>query len=128
MFRSSILLRALLPSRMAVRAVSWRRWMSAGPATNAPATKISELRLPPACIKALSQSGITELTPIQDATMEHLRLGEDVIARAKTGSGKTLAFLLPMLEKLTAQAVKRAPGKAAAIIIGECGWCVDWTL
>ena len=40
--------------------------------------------------------------------------GHDLVITAQTGTGKTLAFLLPMLEKLTAQG--NVPGVSALIL------------
>ncbi len=130
-FRSSLLQRALLPLRASARGLLWQRHFTSPAESLAAgakpgALKLNDLRLAPACIEALSRTGVTELMPIQEATLQHLRNGQDIIARAKTGSGKTLAFLLPMLEKLTDKTTKRVPGKAAAIIIGECRWRADW--
>lgn len=40
------------------------------------------------------------MTPIQNATFNHIFNGKNVIARDKTGSGKTFAFAIPIIEKL----------------------------
>lgn len=52
--------------------------------------------------KAVSQSGYTEPTAIQTATIETVLLGKDLMATAQTGTGKTAAFTLPILHKLDA--------------------------
>ena len=48
---------------------------------------------------AIAEMGITDPTPIQEATIPPLQAGRDVIGQARTGSGKTLAFTIPMIER-----------------------------
>ncbi|MBZ9716109.1 DEAD/DEAH box helicase [Deinococcus multiflagellatus] len=50
----------------------------------------------------LAERGITEASPIQEASLPHTLQGRDLIGRARTGTGKTLAFALPILSKLEA--------------------------
>ncbi|GAC1333436.1 MAG: hypothetical protein NVSMB22_25650 [Chloroflexota bacterium] len=40
---------------------------------------------------------VIEPTPIQEATIQTLIAGHDVVGQARTGSGKTLAFTIPLL-------------------------------
>jgi superfamily II DNA/RNA helicase len=53
-------------------------------------------------LRAVSDSGYTEPTPIQAAAIPHVLAGRDVIGVAQTGTGKTASFVLPMLHKLAA--------------------------
>jgi len=53
-------------------------------------------------------------TPVQAAAIPQALEGKDVIATAQTGTGKTLAFLIPVMEKLSAQ---RAAGVAALVLV-----------
>lgn len=52
-------------------------------------------------VEALETVGIKEPTEIQNACIEPILAGRDVIASAKTGSGKTAAFALPILQQLS---------------------------
>ncbi len=52
--------------------------------------------------QTLSHLGFTHPSPIQDQAIEPALAGRDVIGLANTGTGKTAAFLLPTIEKLSA--------------------------
>ncbi|MCU0973679.1 MAG: DEAD/DEAH box helicase, partial [Burkholderiales bacterium] len=62
------------------------------------------LGLCPELLRALSDEGYTEPTPIQQKGIPVVLAGEDVMAAAQTGTGKTAAFMLPILERLQPQA------------------------
>ena len=62
----------------------------------------------------LAQFNFTTPTPVQASAIPPALEGKDVLATAQTGTGKTLAFLLPMIERLAAQAADR---KVAALIL-----------
>ena len=51
-------------------------------------------------LKAISEAGYTEPTPIQTAAIPLILAGQDLIGIAQTGTGKTAAFTLPILCKL----------------------------
>ncbi|QSQ22789.1 DEAD/DEAH box helicase [Pyxidicoccus parkwayensis] len=53
-------------------------------------------------VRAMTDLGCVEPTPVQQATIPAVLRGGDVWASAPTGSGKTAAFLLPVLEALGA--------------------------
>ena len=53
-------------------------------------------------------------TPVQAAAIPQALEGKDVIATAQTGTGKTLAFLIPVMEKLSAQG---AAGISALVLV-----------
>ena len=57
-----------------------------------------EWDLRPELMKALSNMGFTEPTPIQQRAIWPLLEGRDVIAKAPTGTGKTCSFGIPILE------------------------------
>ncbi len=69
----------------------------------------------------LDTLGITELTPMQRASLEMHRMHERVVLLSPTGSGKTLAFLLPLLSRLKdgagVQALVVAPSRELALQI-----------
>lgn len=58
----------------------------------------SSLGLSPELVRALSDKGHVEPTPIQSASIQHILDRRDVLAQAQTGSGKTAAFVLPLLQ------------------------------
>ena len=50
-------------------------------------------------LKALSDMGFEEPTPIQKIAISHALKGRDIIGLAQTGTGKTAAFGIPIVEK-----------------------------
>lgn len=60
-------------------------------------------------LKAISDEGYTQPTPIQNQVIPLVLDGKDVMARAQTGSGKSAGFVLPVLQ-LWSQ--RRGEGKA----------------
>jgi superfamily II DNA/RNA helicase len=65
--------------------------------------KFDELGLSPEVIKAVTEMGFTELTPIQEQTFVLIREGRDLVAMAETGSGKTSACGIPLAEMVDAK-------------------------
>ena len=63
-------------------------------------TSFADLRLAPEILRALSESGYTDPTPIQAQAIPLVLEGRDLMAGAQTGTGKTAAFALPMLQNL----------------------------
>ena len=53
-------------------------------------------------LRAVTEAGYTEPTPIQSAAIPPIIAGHDLIGIAQTGTGKTAAFTLPILTKLAA--------------------------
>jgi len=62
--------------------------------------KFSELNLKPEILKALSDMGYQDLTPIQEETFSSVLNGRDLLARAETGSGKTAACAIPLVQRI----------------------------
>jgi ATP-dependent RNA helicase RhlE len=63
-------------------------------------------------LRAVSDSGYTEPTPIQQQAIPAILKGQDVFASAQTGTGKTAGFTLPLLQLLgttNANPVQRNP-------------------
>lgn len=50
----------------------------------------------------LKDKSFTTPSPIQDQSIPHIMAGKDLIGLANTGTGKTAAFLLPLIEKISA--------------------------
>ena len=68
------------------------------------------LGLSDALVRAVSELGYTEPTPIQQQAIPLVLAGRDLLANAQTGTGKTAGFELPLLHRLALTAP--APGKS----------------
>ena len=58
----------------------------------------AELGVSPEILKAISDLGFVEPSPIQAAAIPVLLEGHDVVGQSQTGSGKTAAFAIPAIE------------------------------
>ncbi|CAM2992061.1 DEAD/DEAH box helicase [Saccharomonospora xinjiangensis] len=83
-------------------------------ADSGPATEFGALGLRPELLRALSDLGYEEPTPIQVAAIPALLDGADVVGQAATGTGKTAAFSLPVLHRL---ADLDRNGKPSALVL-----------
>jgi len=52
-------------------------------------------------LRAVSEQGYTEPTPVQSKAIPAILEGKDVLAGAQTGTGKTAGFTLPLLQRLS---------------------------
>jgi len=62
--------------------------------------RFDELGLTPELVKAVTELGYEEPTPIQRMAIPIALEGKDLLGRAQTGTGKTAAFMLPTLQRL----------------------------
>jgi ATP-dependent RNA helicase DeaD len=62
--------------------------------------KFEELNLSQEVLRAVSDMGFEQTTPIQSKTIPEIILGKDIVGQASTGTGKTAAFGLPAIEKI----------------------------
>lgn len=60
----------------------------------------ADLGLSDELLRAVSDSGYDEPTPIQRAAIPSVLMGRDLIGIAQTGTGKTAGFVLPMIDIL----------------------------
>jgi len=79
--------------------------------------KFEQLPLSAPVMRALSELGYETPTPIQQKAIPHLSAGKDLFGCAQTGTGKTAAFALPMIEHLSRDKAKAAPGAPLALIL-----------
>jgi ATP-dependent RNA helicase RhlE len=64
------------------------------------------LGLTPELLRAVADQGYTQATPVQAAAIPLVLAGRDILAGAQTGTGKTAAFVLPILQRLNADAAR----------------------
>ncbi|MBI2299576.1 MAG: DEAD/DEAH box helicase [Armatimonadetes bacterium] len=93
-------------------------------------TQFAELGLCEPLLRAISDAGYLEPTPIQSESIPHLLAGNDLLGCAQTGTGKTAAFALPILQRLAAEprdpglrgcrALILSPTRELAMQIDEC--------
>jgi ATP-dependent RNA helicase DeaD len=86
--------------------------------------KFTELNLSDEIIKAVSDLGFEEATPIQSLAIPKIMAGLDIIGQAQTGTGKTAAFGIPVLEKIdiknkNVQAIILCPTRELAVQVSE---------
>ncbi|HSD96356.1 MAG TPA: DEAD/DEAH box helicase [Sulfuricaulis sp.] len=62
----------------------------------------STLGLSAELLRAVSEKGYTQATPIQLKAIPVILEGQDILAGAQTGTGKTAGFTLPLLQRLSA--------------------------
>ena len=60
----------------------------------------TDLPLSSPTLRAVSDLGFTELTPIQAQILPHTLANQDAIGQAQTGTGKTATFLVTIMEAL----------------------------
>jgi ATP-dependent RNA helicase RhlE len=67
--------------------------------------------------RALTQCGYATPTPIQKQALAPQLEGRDLLGLAETGSGKTATFVLPVLQKIAADAVEPGPKQVLTLIL-----------
>jgi ATP-dependent RNA helicase RhlE len=75
----------------------------------------SALGLDAKVLRAVTEAGYAEPTPIQSAAVPPIIAGHDLIGIAQTGTGKTAAFTLPILTRLAAEPHPRRGTKVLII-------------
>ena len=60
----------------------------------------SDLNLPEPILKAVTEIGYEQPSPIQAESIPALLDGRDMLGQAQTGTGKTGAFALPLLSNI----------------------------
>jgi ATP-dependent RNA helicase RhlE len=77
----------------------------------------SSLGLAPELVRALSDLGYENPTPIQEQSIPLALQGSDLLAGAQTGTGKTAAFSLPLLHRLSRGEARRGARAPRALVL-----------
>ncbi len=64
------------------------------------ATAFADLGLSAEVLRAVSEAGYEQPTPIQEKAIPYILMNRDVLGCAQTGTGKTASFTLPMIDIL----------------------------
>ncbi len=62
--------------------------------------EFSKLNLSEPILRAITDAGFQQPTPIQAESIPAIQTGRDIIGCARTGTGKTAAFALPLIQRL----------------------------
>lgn len=86
--------------------------------------KFEELQLDERILRAVTDMGFEEASPIQAKAIPVQLEGLDIIGQAQTGTGKTAAFGIPMLQKIDSknkklQAIALCPTRELAIQVAD---------
>ncbi len=86
--------------------------------------KFNELSINEKIVRAVTEMGFEEATPIQAKAIPAVLEGRDIIGQAQTGTGKTAAFGIPLLEHVdpknkNVQAVVLCPTRELAIQVAD---------
>jgi len=68
-------------------------------------------------LRALSEKGYEQPTPVQQQAIPLVLQGRDIMASAQTGTGKTAAFTLPILQLLTQNPMAKGRRPVRALIL-----------
>ncbi|HMN45854.1 MAG TPA: DEAD/DEAH box helicase [Povalibacter sp.] len=74
----------------------------------------ASLGLMPELVRALSDRGYAQPTPVQSRVIPEILAGRDILAGSQTGTGKTAGFTLPLLQRLQAQ---QNPSRAPRAVV-----------
>ena len=77
----------------------------------------TELGLSADILRAVSEQGYSEPTPIQAKAIPVVLEGRDVLAGAQTGTGKTAGFTLPLLQQLSEQKPAKGNRPVRALVL-----------
>ncbi|HSC48210.1 MAG TPA: DEAD/DEAH box helicase [Gammaproteobacteria bacterium] len=77
----------------------------------------SSLGLSAELLRAVSEQGYTEPTPVQARAIPVILTGRDLQAAAQTGTGKTAGFTLPLLQRLQATPAASAARRPVRVLI-----------
>ena len=73
------------------------------------------LGLMPEIVRAVTERGYIEPTPVQARAIPEIIAGRDILAGAQTGTGKTAGFTLPLLHRLSMSQRNGVPPRALVL-------------
>jgi ATP-dependent RNA helicase DeaD len=73
--------------------------------------------IPPNLLRALTERGYAEPTPVQAAVLQPEAAGKDLLVSAQTGSGKTIAFGLAIAPTLLGDHERFGSGPAQPLAL-----------
>ncbi|EEB85126.1 DEAD/DEAH box helicase [Roseobacter sp. GAI101] len=73
--------------------------------------------LPRRLVKALTNMGMTDPTPIQKQAIPHAMNGRDVMGLAQTGTGKTAAFGVPLVAQMLEMEARPEPRTVRGLVL-----------
>jgi len=76
----------------------------------------TDLGLMPELLRAVSERGYTQPTPVQARAIPEILAGRDMLAGAQTGTGKTAGFTLPLLQRLHERGRSSGPAPRALVL------------
>ncbi len=77
----------------------------------------NDLGLSAELLRAVSEQGYSQLTPIQAKAIPVVLEGRDILASAQTGTGKTAGFALPLLQHLSTKKTTHGYRPVRALIL-----------
>ena len=77
----------------------------------------ADLGLSDELLRAVTESGYTEPTPIQRQAIPSVLMMRDLIGIAQTGTGKTAAFMLPSIDRLVASGKTAHGGRCRMLVL-----------
>lgn len=77
----------------------------------------NDLGLSEVLLRAVSEAGYAQATPIQGKVIPAMIAGGDIVGIAQTGTGKTASFVLPILHHVHKQGRKPQPKTCGALIL-----------
>ena len=81
--------------------------------------KFEEMGLSPQILKAVTDMGFEEATPIQSQAIPFILKGKDIIGQSQTGTGKTASFGIPCLEMIDPDSRKLESGFGSKLAISK---------
>ena len=77
----------------------------------------NDLGISEVLLRAVSEAGYTQATPIQGKVIPAMIAGGDIVGIAQTGTGKTASFVLPILHHVNKQGRRPQPKTCGALIL-----------
>lgn len=86
--------------------------------------KFEQLAIQPEILRAITDMGFEEATPIQAKSIPVILEGKDIVGQAQTGTGKTASFGIPILQNIdpqnrALQAIVLCPTRELAIQVAD---------